>query len=158
MCALKATGKLSPEKALEKGRRYCAYQERSPVEVREKLLQYGLSASQVETCLVQLIEEGFLQEQRFAEAFAGGKFRMKQWGRVKIEKRLQFHQLSPHCIAKAMRVIDEKEYRQTLKTILIKKFSLPSKDEVQKYKAAQFAIGKGYEPDLVWEVIRELGE
>lgn len=155
MCA-KATGKLTPEKALEKCRRYCAWQERAHVEVRRKLFQYGLYASQVEECVAQLIEEGFLQEQRFAEAFAGGKFRMKQWGRLKIEKKLQFLQLSPRCIAQALQTIDEKEYRQTLKQIIIKKMG-NNKEETQKHKAARFAVGKGYEPELVWDVIREPG-
>lgn len=156
MSGLKATGKLSPEEALEKGRRYCAYQERSHWEVRRKLLQHGLYASEAEACIAQLIEEGFLQEMRFAEAFAGGKFRVKQWGRVKIEKKLQSHQLSPRCIDKALNVIDEKEYKQTLKTLLTKKMNLLAKDEAQKHKAARFAMGKGYEPELVWETLREL--
>ncbi|PGH38612.1 MAG: RecX family transcriptional regulator [Candidatus Nephrothrix sp. EaCA] len=156
MSARKSTEKLSPEQAMEKGRRYCAYQERSHWEVRKKLLQYGLYASEAEACLAQLIEEGFLQEMRFAEAFVGGKFRMKQWGRMKIEKKLRSHRLTPRCIDKALNVIDEKEYRQTLKTLLIKKMSLLAKNEAQKHKAAQFAIGKGYEPELVWETMREL--
>jgi regulatory protein len=75
---------LTKEQALQKARHYCGYQERSHAEVKEKLYSFGLRRQEVEESLSQLIEEDYLNEERFAQQFAGGHFRMKQWGRVKI--------------------------------------------------------------------------
>ncbi|HCM75832.1 MAG TPA: RecX family transcriptional regulator, partial [Cytophagales bacterium] len=78
--------KLTPQQGLQKIYHYCAYQERSHKEVRNKLYDYGLWGSEVEDLLTRLITEDFLNEERFAKSFAGGKFRMKKWGRIKIER------------------------------------------------------------------------
>src|ERR1700709_658618 len=89
---------LTREQALQKARHYCGYQERCHSEVKEKLYSLGLHKQQVEECLSQLIEENYLNEERFAQQFAGGKFRMKQWGRVKIKYELKQKQVSEYCI------------------------------------------------------------
>src|SRR6516225_4110830 len=85
--------------ALSKIYRYCAYQERSHREVKNKLFEYGLYSNQVDEILSQLITEGFLNEERYAKAFAGGKFRMLKWGRIKIQQELEYEGLTPRCIA-----------------------------------------------------------
>ena len=146
---------LTPTQALQRVKKYCAYQERSHQEVRYKLIELGLRGNYLENLMTRLIEEGFLNEERFAIAFAGGKFRMKNWGRNKIELELKRRGISDYCIGKAMKEIDESLYRKTLRSILKKKArSLKENGLTAKYKLAQFLIGKGFEPELVWEEVK----
>src|SRR6187401_2447386 len=94
---------IGTEKALQKIKHYCAYQERSHYEVKEKLYSFGLYKNEVELLLSQLVEENYLNEERYAIAFAGGKFRIKQWGRVKIKYELKQKQVSEYSIKKALK-------------------------------------------------------
>ena len=80
---------IHPDKAYPKALKYCAYQERSQQEVRDKLYSWGLHRNEVENIIVDLISEGYLKEERFAIAFSGGKFRMKKWGKIKIKLALK---------------------------------------------------------------------
>lgn len=148
----------SPEQAYLRICKYCAYQERSHKEVRNKLFTYGLYPSEVEQALTRLITDGFLNEERFAKAFAGGKFRMKKWGKKKISRALEAHGVSPRCIQRGLKEIDDPNYSKTLKALLAKKIAGLSEPIAFKkmHKAATFAIGKGYEPDLVWVLVKEL--
>lgn len=146
----------TPEQAYLKICNYCAYQERSHKEVRNKLFTYGIYPSEVEQALTRLITDGFLNEERFAKAFAGGKFRMKKWGRNKIANALQAHGVTARCIQKGLKEIDDPNYKKTLKALLAKKMAALSEPNLlkKKYKAAQYAIGKGYEAELVWGLIK----
>ena len=90
----------SKEEALQKAKQYCAYQERSHSEVKEKLYSFGLYKKDVDELLSELISENYLNEERFAIMFAGGKFRIKQWGRIKIKYALKQKQVSEYCIKK----------------------------------------------------------
>lgn len=150
--------RFTPTEALTKIQRYCAYQERSHKEVRNKLFEYGLFASQVDELLSRLITDGFLNEERFAKAFAGGKFRMKKWGRLKIKNELEFMGLTKNCIQRGLNEIEQADYRTTLKTLLKKKSAAVQETNLFKKrdKIARYAIGKGYEPELVWEYVRDL--
>jgi regulatory protein len=150
--------KYTPAQAFLKIRSYCAYQERSHKEVRNKLFTYGLYSSQVDELLTRLITEGFLNEERFAKAFAGGKFRMKKWGRNKIEHELKAHAVTSRCIQKGLDEIDEQDYASTLRGIVQKKWSQTMEDDLfrRKDKVGRFVIGKGYEPELVWAVLKEM--
>lgn len=151
---------LSKEQALQKAKHYCAYQERSHYEVKEKLYSFGLYKQQVEELLSQLIEEGYLNEERFAIQFAGGKFRMKQWGRVKIKYELKQKFVSDYCIKKALKQIDEAEYLDTLRKLASKKWLIIKADSSNKFtrlaKTTDYLLQKGYEPDLVKKVVNEL--
>ncbi len=149
---------ISPEEAKKKILRFCAYQERCHQEVKQKLYELGLYASEADELMVYLITEGFLNEERFARVFAGGKFRMKQWGRMKITRELEARNLSPRCIRLGLQEIDEDDYRKTLNGLIERKYSQVSADNdfVRRDKLARYAIQKGYEPDLVWQTIREL--
>ncbi len=154
----KAKKRLNPAEALAKIQRYCAYQERSHKEVKNKLYEYGLYASQVEEILSQLITDGFLNEERFAKAYAGGKFRMKKWGKLKIKNELEFLGLTKNCIQRGLKEIEPSDYTQTLK-VLIKKKSAESSEQnpfKKRDKVARFVIGKGYEPEIVWEYVKDL--
>ena len=146
-----------PHKALAKAQKYCAYQERSQQEVRDKLYSYGLHRKEVEAIIAELITSGYLKEERFALAFASGKFRMKSWGRIKIKLALQQKKVSENLIRQALKSIDERDYQRTLKKILDEKAQHVKEENILKknYKVAQYAIGKGFEPELVWELLME---
>jgi regulatory protein len=152
--------RISPTEAFARACRYCAYQERSHREVRNKLFSLGLYPSEVEQLLARLITEGFLNEQRFATAFAGGKFRMQKWGKVKITLALEAHGVSARCIRNALGEIESGAYRKTLDNLLRKKLPTVKSDHpaVMKRKAATFVIGKGFEPTLVWDRLNDLFE
>ncbi len=152
--------KLNPADALTKIRNYCAYQERAHKEVKQKLFDYGLHTDEVNEIISRLITEGFLNEERFAKAFAGGKFRMKKWGRLKIQNELTMLGLTNRCITRGMKEIEEKDYQQTLRELLKKKHRMIEEKNafIKKDKVARYAISKGYEPDLVWALMKELFE
>lgn len=150
--------RLSSAEALARIYRYCAYQERSHQEVKNKLYEYGLYSSEVDELLSRLITEGFLNEERFAKAFAGGKFRMKKWGRLKIQNKLESLGLTTRCIGRGMKEIDAVDYSKVLKDLLKKKAQQTIEENPYKRrdKVARFAIAKGYEPELVWEMVKEI--
>ena len=149
---------ISQEQAQVKIARWCAYQERSQQEVRDKLYDYGLHKTQVELLLSSLITDGFLNEERFAIAFAGGKFRILGWGKVKIKLALKQKKVSDYCIRKAIQQIDDNAYLKKLNQVVQKR----SKEEKEKdpfkrkYKLAQYAISRGFESDLVADVVGNL--
>jgi regulatory protein len=147
---------IGTERALQKIRQYCAYQERNHREVKEKLYGYGLYKDEVEALLSQLIEENFLNEERYAIAFAGGKFRIKDWGKVKIKAALKQQQVSDYCIRKALSEIDEGEYLKKLEKLFeTKKQTLRSEKNifVKKKKLYMFLLQKGYEAEMVKTLI-----
>lgn len=148
--------KYSLPEALAKIYRYCAYQERSHQEVKNKLYEYGLHSSEVEETISRLISEGFLNEERFAKAFAGGKFRIMKWGKHKIERELQAQGLTKKCISIGLKEVDDSDYRKTLKALIRKKSELIHEENTfkKKDKVARYVIGKGYEPELVWEMVK----
>jgi len=140
------------EQALQKAKHYCAYQERCHSEVKEKLYALGLYKQEVEACLSQLIEENYLNEERFAQQFAGGKFRMKHWGRVKIKYELKQRQVSDYCIRKGLKEIDEEAYTNTLEKLAKEKWETLDKESNQfaKMKKLQdYLLQKGFEQDLI---------
>ena len=153
---------LTKEQALQKLRHYCGYQERCHAEVKEKLYSFGLRKQIVEEAIAQLIEEDYLNEERFAIQFAGGKFRMKQWGRVKIKHALKQKQVSAYCINKAMKELDEKDYANTLHKLAKRKWDTIKGEGVNLFvkmgKTTDYLVQKGYEPELVRQVINALKE
>ena len=152
--------KLTPEQAFQKARHYCGYQERSHTEVKEKLYSFGLWKTDVEILLSRLIEENYLNEERFAQQFAGGKFRMKQWGRIKIKHELKQKQVSEYCIKKAMKEIDEEEYMKVLLKLAAQKWKSVKGPGVNRFtklgKTTAYLLQKGYEADLVKKALSEL--
>lgn len=147
---------LSPEQALQKARHYCGYQERCHSEVQEKLYSFGLRKPQVEAALATLIEENYLNEERFAVEFAGGHFRLKQWGRIRIRYQLKQKQVSDYCIRKALAGIDEEDYERTLRRLAEQKWEkLAAEDHflVRRRKLQEYLLHKGYEADRVTAVL-----
>lgn len=138
----------------EKVARYCALQERSQQQVREKLNNYGIFGEEAEEVIAELIMHDFINEERFARAYVRGKFRMKKWGRNKISQGLYRHRISDYCSGKGFEEIDEGEYHNTMNELL-QKYSKTLKDEpwIARHKAARYLISKGYEPPMVYELL-----
>ena len=143
---------------MQRMQRYCAYQDRSHQEVRNKLLSLGIYGDDLEVIMAELIAEGFLDEERFARSFARGKFNLKGWGRQRIVQELRQRQISDYCMQKALEEIDEKEYRQNLEQLLRRKAAASPDEDLfkQRGKIAAFAIRRGFEAELVWELLREI--
>lgn len=144
-----------PHLAMIKLQSWCAYQERSQQEARDKLYELGMWPEAVENIIAKLIEDNFLNEERFAMQFARGKFVIKKWGRIKIKMELRQKRVSDYCLKKALQQIDETEYLHTLKKLIdVKRRSITEKNPVKlKYKLMSYALSKGYEKDLVFDVL-----
>ena len=151
---------LTKEQAYQKLRHYCAYQDRCHREVKNKAYLLGLRKADVEELTSKLIEENCLNEERFAKAFAGGKFRIKQWGRMKIIGELKQKQISSYCIAAAIEEIDENKYKQVLHKLAVKRWNsikgTGTNLFVKMTKTRNFLLLKGYEPALVAYEIKQL--
>ena len=148
---------LTKEQAHQKAKHYCAYQERCHSEVKEKLYGFGLRKYDVEELLSKLIEEDYLNEERFAVQFAGGRFRMKQWGRVKIKYELKQKYVSEYLIKKAMKAIDEKDYWATAQKLYdqkLKQLKGETNIFIRKRKLTDYLMQKGYEQNIISELLR----
>lgn len=151
---------LTREQALQKLKQYCAYQERSHYEVQQKLWDLGVRRAEHDEIVATLIEEDYVNEERFAKAFAGGKFRMKDWGRKKIYYALKEKQVSEYSIKKAMKEIDDEDYKKVLLDLAEKKYASLKGEQylVRRKKTMDYLLHKGYEPDLVSKAINEITE
>jgi len=150
---------LTPGQALPKIKQYCAYQERSHSEIKDKLYGFGLRKNEVEEILATLIEENYCNEERFAEQFAGGKFRMKQWGRIKIRRALQEKRVNEFSIRKALLQIDGDEYEKTIGKLAEAKWKSLSRERnifMKMAKARDYLLQKGFESDLATQAISKL--
>jgi regulatory protein len=142
---------LTVEQALQKLKHYCAYQERCHSEVKEKLYSLGVWKKDHDSIISTLIEENYLNEERFAIAYAGGKWRVKHWGRVRIKYELKQKQVSEYCIKKALKQIDEEEYQKVLHETAAAKYASLKNDQylVRKKKTIDYLVNRGFEIPLV---------
>lgn len=157
LMAKQASDNWDKDTAMARASAFCAYQERSQQEVRSKLLGIGVGKELAEEVIAELIGLDFLNEERFALAYAGGKFRMKGWGKLRIRQGLQAKGVSEPCIWRALEAIDPDDYLEKLRSVLEKKAAGLSEKDIfrKKNKVARYAISRGYEPGLVWETLRE---
>jgi regulatory protein len=137
--------------------KYCAYQERCHAEVRTKLYELGCNKDTTDNMIVKLIETNYLNEERFAKAFAGGKFRVKKWGKVKITNELKARKISDYCIKSGLKEIDDHQYMQTLQH-LIQKSITAKPDWSWQIKTTKWLLGKGYEYDLIKDCMQSIKE
>jgi len=148
------------EQVYQKLRHYCAYQDRCHAEVKTKAYSLGMKKPDVEELTSRLIEEGCLNEERYARSFAGGKFRMKQWGRMKIRAELKQRGVSEYCISGALAEIDHNNYKETLHKLAIKRWnSIKGQGTnlfVKMTKTRNYLMLKGYEAALVANEIKQL--
>lgn len=142
--------------AYRKAAAYCAYQERSQQEVRDKLYTLKVQRDDIENIIAKLVQDNFINEERFAIAYAGGKFRTKQWGKIKIKMMLQQKQVSSFCITKALNEINKEDYLQTLQQLITAaETKIEEKNpQLKKQLISQKLIAKGFEAELVWDALR----
>ena len=147
-----------PFKALEDLKRYCSVQERSMKAVREKLVSWGLKGDQVDNIIAELISTNYLNEQRFAEAYVSGKFKIKSWGRRKIVQGMKQLEISEACISIALNQIEEDEYEECLERWVEKRARHEKGRPVfeTRGRIARYLINKGYESELVWNKVNKL--
>jgi regulatory protein len=150
--------KWSVEEAKKNMEQYCAFQERCHSEVRSKLLENSIYGDVLEDIIVYLIEQNFLNEERFAIQYAGGKFRIKKWGKIKITQALKQKYVSSYCIQEALKQISDEDYMETLMYWIEKKSNLLGDLSlfVKKQKLHDFAISKGFEQYLILDVLKDL--
>ncbi len=141
--------------ALQKAASFCAYQERTQQEVRDRLREWGVWGDDAEEIIAELITQNYLNEERFAKSFAGGKFRVKGWGKRKIQQHLKQRGISGYNLEQAMREITPDDYRQTLTDLLDKKRRTLRDDNplVVKQKLIRYAMSRGYESDLIFTIL-----
>lgn len=137
--------------ALQKLKHYCTYQERSHYEVKQKLWELRVRSSNHDELIASLIEEDYLNEERFAIQFAGGKFRMKEWGKKKILYGLREKKVSDYSIKKALATIDDEDYNKVLYKLAEEKYASLKTEKLaeRKKKTIDYLIQKGYEYDLI---------
>lgn len=145
------------KEALRKAAMFCAYQERTQQEVRDRLKEWGVWGDDAEEVIAELIQQNYLNEERFARSFAGGKFRVKNWGKRKIKQHLQQRGISGYNLDQAMKEIAPDDYRETLSSLLTKKRQTLRDDNplLIKQKLVRYALSKGYESDLIFSVLGE---
>jgi regulatory protein len=142
---------------LTKAKRYCDLQDRSKYEVEKKLKTLSTDPQWISTAAEILINEGYIDEQRFADNFARGRFRIKNWGKMKITAALYQQQIALPLINRALDQIDDTEYRQILADLLRKKWKLTTGNTSTRInKTASYAIAKGFESPLVFEIIKSI--
>lgn len=137
---------------------YCAYQERSHREVREKLRQLRVFGHEADEVIARLITDDFLNEERFARAFARGKHRIRKWGRERIVRELEGHGVSSANIRLGMSEIEEAEYEATLVALAESKWHHLEKESglAKRKKCCDYLLAKGYESDRVYRIVRLL--
>lgn len=136
--------------AYRKAADYCAIQDRCISEIQLKLKLWSIDADFTEDIVNKLIAEDFLNEKRFALNYAGGKFRIKGWGRIKIAAGLRARSISPEMIQYALSAIGNEEYSSFLTNLLRKKLKLLGGNTLQnQQKASFFAASRGFEPGLI---------
>ena len=154
----KPVKKIEYEEGLEMLRQYCSYRDRCHKEVRTKLLELKIYGNDLENIIAKLVEEDFLNEERYAKAFVRGKFKINKWGRMKILQNLKRNKISAYCIKKGMEEIDEDTYRKALKALLKEKlFHVKEKNKARRYqKLNRYALQKGYEHSLIGAFLDEM--
>jgi len=151
----------SQKEALSKLMKYCSYQERCFAEVETKLASLGLYDDEAGEVIIELSRTGFLDEERFARAFVRGKFRFKKWGRRKIANELRQKKISEHCMQKGFEEIKEEEYKDVLRELAEaywQKLRGEKNVWVKRKKTGSYLLQKGYEPELINGLLKELAE
>ncbi|MDO6812769.1 regulatory protein RecX [Tenacibaculum soleae] len=137
---------------------YCVYQDRCHKEIEQKIKDYNLIPEARELILLSLLQDNFLNEERFSKSFARGKFRIKKWGKQRIVRELKFRNISKYNITIALKEIDEEEYISTMYSLLEKKnkLTIETNQFKRKKKIADYLLYKGFESSLVYEAINTI--
>jgi regulatory protein len=137
---------------------FCAYQERCHKEVEKKLISIKMIPEARDHIILHLLQNNFLNEERFSKAFARGKFSIKKWGKIRITNELKFRDISVYNINSALNEINDDDYIDTLNTIAEKKIPLikDTNKYTKKNKLSTYLMSKGYESHLAYKVVNEL--
>jgi len=149
---------MTVEEATHKLESYCAYQERCHKEVVKKLKEMRMIPEAIDQIVTHLIQENYLNEERFAQSFARGKFSIKKWGKNRIVNELKQRDISRFNIKTALKEIDESVYLETLDTLCKKRLSQITETNIQKRKKklADYLLYRGWESNLINQKIKEL--
>jgi regulatory protein len=152
--------RLTKEQALQKLRFYCRYQQRCQSEIKQKLFELGMNKKDHEELMGELIKENCLNDERFAAAFVSGRFRLKQWGRKKIQQGLKEKRVGDEIAQKALKQIDQKEYIAVLNKLAKERYASLKHEQylVRKKKTMDYLMQKGYEVDLIRDTINNFLE
>ncbi|MCB9359903.1 MAG: RecX family transcriptional regulator [Flavobacteriales bacterium] len=148
--------KIDYQKALEKAMRYCVYQERCILDVENRLLAWGLPKSDWDKLIDKLIEQDFLNENRYIEDYVRGKFLIKKWGRNKIKAGLLQKKIRGAEVEEKIMSIDEAEYKKTINYLIEKKrVLLTQKDDLElRDKLYRYLLSKGFESEIIVEELK----
>jgi regulatory protein len=148
----------SVKEAIHKIEHYCAYQERCHDEVVQKLRSMKMDSDEIDTILVHLIKDNFLNESRFACSFARGKHRIKFWGKIRIVNELKFRKITQYNINLALKEISIEEYLSTFDTVAERQWETISETNnlKKRKKFCDYLLRKGFESNLVYEKVKEL--
>jgi len=155
----KESAVLTFQEALKKAEHYCAYQERCHFEVQQKLKEWGLPYAERDGVLAQLVQHDYLNEERFARIFSRSKFNQKRWGRRRITLELKQKRISGYCIRKGLEEIEEEAYLKGLAELAEKRWNQEKTGNklLRADKVGKYLMGKGFESNLVWETLKDLG-
>ncbi len=144
--------------AIKKMERYCAYQERCHKEVRSKLQEMRMIPEAIDHILAHLIQNNYLNEERYAQHFARGKFRIKKWGHNRILKELRQRDISQYAINSALKEISEEEYLAVFSELAEKRWRQLTDDNLQKKKRkfVDYLLYRGWESTLIYPKVEEL--
>lgn len=139
---------------------YCVYQDRCHKEVENKMWDFLLIPEARDEIFLYLLQENYLNEERFAKSYARGKFYQKNWGKVKITGQLKFKGITSKLIQKALLEIDDDDYDETLKKLYQQHYTLQSagKDFMKHQKTTKFLLGKGFEFEAVLRTKNEISD
>lgn len=156
--SMKKEQSLTVDEALAKAMQYCAYQDRCHQEVEKKLDQLDMYETAKAHIINELIKHDFLNEERFSQSFARGKFRIKKWGRLRITRELKYRKISHFNIKTALKEINDQDYIATLNQLAEQKYNQLNQDCSRKsrQKIYQYLAYRGYENTLIYETINKL--
>ncbi|MAB47133.1 MULTISPECIES: regulatory protein RecX [Winogradskyella] len=145
------------DEAQNKLESYCAYQERCHKEVRAKLQDMNMISEAVDKIMVHLIQNNYLNEERFAKAFVRGKFRIKKWGKNRLVRELKFKDISKYAIDVALKEIEDQDYFETLDELTQKRIAQVNEKNIykKKKKVADYLLYRGWESHLVYQKLNE---
>jgi len=149
--------KATPEQALQQLKHFCGYRERCHEEVRERLKALGVWRADQDAIIAKLIEEDYLNEERFARVFAGGKFRVNHWGRNRIKYALMQKRVSPYCIRRGLDEIEEEAYDRLVEKLVREKMEqLDGPLELRRQKTITYLMGRGFEVESIKSVLKHI--
>ncbi|WP_420317166.1 regulatory protein RecX [Ekhidna sp.] len=150
--------KIGVKEAKQRAGRFCAFRERSPNELLEKLQSWGISELESVEIVAELSKEGFIDEQRFANAFCNDKFQFSSWGKQKIRAHIYSHKLPENIVVNALDRIDPQAYEDRLFELAKSKWQKLEGEETmkRKQKVVSYMVSKGFEMDLIWSAINTL--